>query len=239
MKMAVALVSLMTLAGIAAGDTWFEFVDGDAGDTVGSAAQVVTGIGDLTAITGFTGEFDMVDAYRFRITSNLAFSATTDFGAGWDTRLLLFNGDGQLLLGQEDSMEGFEGEYTSFLSSPATFIDVFGQYGVDPSAAGVVLDPGEYILAITGYETDPLDAEGNPTIDLEFPDDDYLSLRGVTGGPFVEWGDAGDNYGSYTITLAGAAFIPAPYSLALFGFGGLMAMRRRRGINDRTRFQTR
>ncbi|MCH7792797.1 MAG: PEP-CTERM sorting domain-containing protein [Planctomycetes bacterium] len=49
-------------------------------------------------------------------------------------------------------------------------------------------------------------------------------------GPLDSW--TVSNFGgtnTYSIELSGVQFIPAPGAMALFGLGGLLAMRRRRG----------
>jgi hypothetical protein len=95
----IAVAALMASAGA---NTWDETADGggDAGD-LPATAQVVSGSGPLTAITGNLGASD-VDMYQIIICDPLIFEATTVGGATFDTQLWLFDLNGNGVLHNDD-----------------------------------------------------------------------------------------------------------------------------------------
>jgi hypothetical protein len=95
----IAIAALIASAGA---QTWDETANGggDAGD-LPATAQVVSGSGSLTAITGNLGASD-VDMYQIIICDPLNFEATTVGGATFDTQLWLFDLNGNGVLHNDD-----------------------------------------------------------------------------------------------------------------------------------------
>ena len=94
---------LIVLAAAAMGQDWIE--SDDAGEFPADEAQQVIGSGPLHTITGLTNTAadDFVDAYVIKVTDAANFYATTssawdpDAVAVWDTRLFLFDPEGEYL----------------------------------------------------------------------------------------------------------------------------------------------
>src|ERR1043165_9303876 len=91
--------------------------------------------------------------------------------------------------------------------------------------------PGDYLLAVSGYNSDPLNAAGA----LIWNNSPFAVERAPDGpgapGPVASW--AHDSFapdGHYQIDLSGAEYCqaPAPASLALLGLAGTSGFRRRR-----------
>lgn len=169
---------------------------GDAGSLIG-AAQLIGG--NVTSISGATGGNDREDLYRFNWGGGL-FQASTNgsFGSSrnFDTMLFLFGGNGSFITANDDSAGGLG----SFISA--------------------TLGAGEYLLGISGFSNDALNAGGQ-------------EFRGGAAGTLVRW-EGGGAVGSYTIGLNAptANAVPEPASLALVGLGilGLAAKRRRQKL---------
>lgn len=170
---------------------------GDAGSLIGSAQLIG---GNVTSISGVTGGSDREDLYRFNWGGGL-FQASTNgsFGSSrsFDTMLFLFGGNGLFITANDDSAGGLG----SFISAS--------------------LSAGEYLLGISGYSNDALNASGQ-------------EFRGGATGTLVSW-QGGGQVGSYTIGInapTAASAVPEPATLALVGLGilGLAAKRRRQKI---------
>jgi len=192
-----ALAVALTASGALA--QWVE--TGDAGELVGTA-QTPLGVGALTTITGSVG--GDTDMYLISINSPATFSASTVGSTGGrDSQLWLFTTSGMGIACNDDSV-GFE----STLSGPLV----------------TSIAPGNYLLAVNGFNSNALSAGG-----LIFPDT-FPGVFGPTGpgggSPLTGWTGAGASFG-YTITLTGARFVPGPASLALLGLVGLAGRRRR------------
>jgi Ca2+-binding RTX toxin-like protein len=168
---------------------------GDAGDLL-STAQVPTGSGPLTQITGTVSAREDVDLYKICIDGNATFSATTSGTPGTlgDTQLFLFNDIGQgVSHNDNDTLPG------PTATSNRSTLPLAGSPG--PGA-------GTYYLAISAYNTDALSAP-SPAGFLIFKDAAPGELVGqleptrVLGG----WNDNLDNPlapSTYTIALTGA-----------------------------------
>jgi hypothetical protein len=191
---------------------WTEI--GNAGDLVGTA-QLTTGAGALTSISGTLSTGTDVDMFGIHISSPAAFSATTVGGAGFDTQLFLFNAAGIGIYANDDSVGTRSTLPAGHANSPTT--------------------TGLYYLAISQYNRDPFSSGG-----LIFPNSPFTGVFGPTGPggalPVNSWSGSGAR-GTYTITLTGASFsnvatTPEPSSLLLLGSGlaTCVAWRRRQQV---------
>jgi hypothetical protein len=221
LKSVLALLAVLAFVSVAnAGGIWMEV--GDAGD-LPSTAQIIemSGGGGLVAITGSIATTTDADMYCFSITSPATFSATTVGTPGTlgDTQLRLFRGD---------------------LTPPsgigiASNDDSVGLRSTLPAGSPLyaTLPAGNYCVAISGFDRDPVSPGGEI-----FPDT-FAGVFGPTGpgGGMAITGWAGTSAtGTYTIALTGAAFkdvagaVPEPGSFALLGLGviGLAAYTWRR-----------
>jgi hypothetical protein len=160
---------------------------GDAGELPGTA-MVVAGSGPLNAIRGNNTGSD-VDMYLFEMCDPGQFSATTVGGATWDTQLFLFDSQGRGISHNDDS--------SSTLQSTLTNLYTWN------------LPAGRYLLAISGYNRDPLNAAGqliwnNTPFGVERQPDGPGAIAGDITVAF--WtGTSGS--GVYQINLTGACFV--------------------------------
>lgn len=178
----------------------------DAGRLPGSA-QTVAGSGPLTSISGETGGplrlIDFQDMYRIQIDDPVAFSATTVGAAAFDTELWLFDLSGRGLLGNDDT-PGAPASPQSTLSSPAT-----------DAGAQVIPGPGQYFLAISGHDDNPLSIGGQ--IFNQASQTEISSPDGPGGATkIVGWNDNGAT-GVYLIQLTGCSFISSIPTLSEWG----------------------
>ena len=210
---ALAVVGLCVLPA-AAGPDWEEATDGggDAGLDA-SGAQPVLGSGAVSTLRGRLAgtsakdagkgavPADFEDVYRVRIAEFSSFSATVDvqFGGAADfpALLTLYRGDGQPLLANK---AGFMGLDNSFIQFPAT----------DGSPPPMALQPGEYLIGISGRAWEPLDVVGLPLFVFDFGGE----ISGPDGplGPSAMLGawNGTPQEGDYKIVLTGVLFLPAP-----------------------------
>lgn len=205
----LAVVLALALTPLANAAIWTEV--GDAGDQV-ATAQATVGTGSLDMIFGEILITSFTDIYRITITNPAAFSASTvNAGTALDTQLFLFRTNGLGIAFNDDAPPGFPTEVRSTLPVG------------NPLYAS--LTPGEYLLAITTFDTDPFSAG---FLDI-FP----LTSSGVHGptgpggaAPLAGWfNDPFSDFGTYRIDLTGAGFsqtgvvIPEPASLTLLALG--------------------
>ncbi len=222
MRTRVMTMAAMAAASFALGaqaQTWDESVHGgaDAGSLVGTA-QLTTGGGPLSAISGVTGVGDEQDLFIINIVDVLNFSAITGVGSH-DTQLWLFDMAGHLVAGNDDSV-----------ASPSDFGSALFAGPNDDGTPGLTT-PGTYVLAVSGWGGgnvgDPIDANNDPLSTQAV----FSELTGPDGAgganPLAGW-MAGAETGAYNILLSGVEAVPAPGALALLGLAGLVGARRRR-----------
>ncbi len=193
---------ILAAAGMANAQVWNE--SGDAGDLVGTA-QVVAGSGALTIINGALDASD-VDMYQIHIDDPALFLAQHTSTFSFDSQMWLFNTSGQGIAFRDDDASGLRSSITGLF------------------VPGV----GDYLLAISGYDRDALDAGG-----LAMWSDTPFGTERAPDGPGAagvvsSWTGTVAARGSYEIALRGASFVPAPGAAALLGLGGLVVGRRRR-----------
>ncbi|MGQ0626846.1 MAG: DVUA0089 family protein [Phycisphaerales bacterium] len=204
----LAAIAVAGLAAAANAQSWAE-----TGDAPALGGQTTVGAGVLNVITGgLTGNAgglsDFEDLYIIRIADPLNFRATTTVGSTFDTQLFLFDAAGNGIAFNDDST-GLQSTLTNAFTS--------------------ALPAGLYLLAVSGYDRDGVDANG-----LEiFADTPFASERGPTvgRGPLAGWSGSNSSIGTYTITLQGVEFaqaVPTPGSAALAGLGCLAVAKRRR-----------
>jgi hypothetical protein len=227
MTRVLGLLLAMGLAPHASAVPWTEV--GDAGD-LPATAQVPVGSGGITSIFGSTPITSATDAdmYRIHLSVPSAFSATTVGTVGnpglqlQNSQLFLFNEDGFGVYGRDDNP-----------GTPRTTLPAGSPLGP--------LLPGDYFLAISGFDRDPMSAGGEI-----FPDTPNNIVHGPTGPggtqPVSGWtglAAALASRGNYRIDLTGAEFVgPAvtpvvePATLILMGLGlfGLLFVRRCRFV---------
>ena len=185
-------------ATVSAPAQWDETLNGggDAGDLPNSA-QVPNGSGPLNDIGGHLEAGD-VDMYQIQICDpgNFSASLANDHSLGLDTQLFLFDANGAGIVMDDDDPSG-TGGLRSALSNAFT--------------AG--LPSGNYYLAVSGYDTDPLNAsaaaiwEDTPFGAERAPDG--LNNGGditVTGWDVDTFSDVGEYRISFTgVCYAGAS----------------------------------
>lgn len=203
MRAKFACAAIAVAAGVANAQIWNEM--GDAGQSLGTA-QTPVGSGAIATIFGsLLGDADI---YAIFIDSPAGFSAKTSGNSTTaDTQLFLFDSSGMGITHNDD----------------------------DPNAAGLqsaitgqfVPGPGLYYLAISNYNYDPESAGGVIWANSPFNVERQPDGPGA-GSPLSSWSGTAFSDGGYEINLRGASFVPAPGALALLGFGGLAATRRRR-----------
>jgi hypothetical protein len=220
-----AILAVAVTSGAAFGQVWNEVPDAPAGVP---ARQDTVGVGALTNIVGFTAtaDDDFHDTYSIIITDPNDFYATTanTVGAGtgsasFDTRLWLWDEQGNILMGNDDT---FSDGLQSTLSDPSNFNGLTG--GALSDNPLPLVGGRKYLLSIGGFNSDPFDAAGTDLVQLGFPNGlSDLSGPNPAAGPFASWSTGAT--GEYNIELGGATYcVPEPTSLGLlaFGFMGLL-----------------
>jgi hypothetical protein len=196
-------IFLTGVAGATAGDPadcppfegWDETANGggDAGD-LPATAQIVTSPDatpcetPVTQVRGDLGASD-ADMYVICITDPASFSATTVGSAGFDTQLWLFRCDGTGVVHNDDAVG------TTVLQSR---ID---------NSTNCIQQGGIYLLAISRYNLDPVDASGQ----LIWNDSPFRAVRCPDGpgraNPIAGWTGSTTAAGRYIIQLQGAYFV--------------------------------
>lgn len=223
------------------------FENGDAGQTLDTAQNILSGTATLNSISGRISSVTDADLFRFFIQEPAAFSATTVGGtvsdsdnplvASFDTQLFLFDANGFGVEENDDDFSNGTAESTLPAGNPFS-----------PTS------PGIYLLGISSFNNDSLSAGG---VIFDDPSPKVLGPRGpIVGGrpqftqqparavgptgpgggaPLTNFNgdgnDIGSNTGSYEISLTGATAVPEPSSilgLLTFGVIGAGAMLKRK-----------
>ena len=207
-----ALALVLACSSVAFADDYTEV--GDAGSTPGTAS-FTPGTNPLTGIVGtFTAGATHADVYRIFIANPMLFSASTIGGSTSDTQLFLFTAAGIGIAGNDDAGVGVQ----SCLGAAPGCVG-----GIGAAIIGA-LTPGEYLLGISQFDVDPIDAAG-----LELFTDVFPGLQTpIAGrGPLAGFNSPGGT-GTYRIALTGAdhvmgggppAAIPEPATMVLLGIG--------------------
>jgi len=167
---------------------WSE--QGDAGQTRLSA-QSVLGAGSLIEITGSIGSSSDVDMYWIQLTGGGTFSASAPSLSPSlrDPQLFLFDFSGFGIYANDDGL-------------PALGAFLPAAHPLTPTSGGL------YLLAISGYNTDPISVGG-----LIFPSSPFAPVYGPSGSgggsPLSGWTGGGDT-GSYTVSFTGAQAVETP-----------------------------
>lgn len=218
MQRFIGFCAVLALATLAYGQAWDETTNGggDAGDLPGSA-QITTGVGALTTITGLSdAASEDKDMYLIQILAGGGFSADLisarlDGSGPDDTKLYLLDAAGYGIAGDDDS------------SVTGGAFDAGLPLG-DPLVAS--LPAGLYYLAVTDYNYIPTSIGGNI-----FPGGSLVGPTGPGGAdPMTGWSaDSHELSWRYTVALTGAeyAVVPEPASLGLLALAALAAVRRR------------
>lgn len=154
----------------------------DSGDLPASA-QVPVGSGPLNTIVGAMTSGADVDMFKIDICDINTFTASTVGGTTADSQLWLFNLDGTGVMHNDDWGGG-------------------GLQSRLHNTTGILTTPGEYYLAISGYNRDAIDANSARL----FPDTPFTTLHVPTNfNPIVGWTGTGGTW-TYAIALTGVCF---------------------------------
>jgi hypothetical protein len=218
----VAGLGALSLASVAlAGPDWIEV--GDAGSTV-TTAQVPLNISGVTFLRSISGGLasgvgvpDYEDLYVIRVTDAVNFSITTGT-ADFNPILYLFNitvnSEGLGLLANDDQSAANDLPRMVAQSTDGTGVQVS--------------QPGDYVLAVTGFGRAPVSRTGNMF--------NFASLTEISGpdgvgglNPLSGWTGEGE-VGDYRLDFEFIDYpvFPAPGTGAAIVFGGLLMARRRR-----------
>ncbi|MGB6296208.1 MAG: filamentous hemagglutinin N-terminal domain-containing protein [Rivularia sp. (in: cyanobacteria)] len=169
-------------------------VSPDAGESLSTAQNLTNQNSQVNGITGSLSNNNDVDIYKISLPGNQTFSATTvNRSTNVDTRLFLFDANGRGVYSNDD-----ENDQTRQSTLP-------DRHPLTPQKAG------NYYLAITSYENEPLSEDG--TI---FGSSSFTDILGATenGGsqPLSSWNNNGTEIGTYVVSITDSSTTPAVIS---------------------------
>ncbi|MCC6950853.1 MAG: DVUA0089 family protein [Phycisphaerales bacterium] len=172
---------------------WDEQVNGqaDAGQELNSA-QVPTGSGPFTSISGGFDWIGDCDIYQINVCDVANFSATTALNTDpfFDTRLFLFDSTGAGVTYNDDVPAGTPGDDTLLSHITGAFVPA----------------TGNYYLAVTQFDDMALDGMGS-AMWAETPFNTERAPDGPgSAGPLASWRGGGEDLGTYRIDMTGACF---------------------------------
>ena len=180
----------------------------ESGDAGGSIATAQSLPGGTTVIRGdLFADADDEDMFGFYWGGG-AFQADT-FGTGFDTQLFLFDSTGTGVWANDDAASG----------------------GVQSEIIDASLTAGSYFIAVSIFNSDPLDGSGNRLFDDCIFGCQVGPLPGV--GVLASWSGSTAQGDVYAINMAyptSTPEIPVPAAVWLFGSGllGLIGVARRK-----------
>ncbi len=218
-KGVVAVLGVFTASAAWAGPDWKEgFLGATDAGPLPFSAQLISGSPFLSPLhtisgqlgaNGLVGPGDFQDMYGIYITDINGFRATTDTGIDLDaftsfnSQLFLFDASGSPIAASDGA-------------GPGATLTI-------PSIIRPFLTPGMYFLAISGFDSDPVDGLSAPL----FPNVTGVTVPPSNFNPIGGW-TTGSIGGSYTIALEEAAFVPGPGGLAIVVAASVATSRRRR-----------
>lgn len=196
MKKYLMVFGIIFSSTLLAGGTWEAI--GDVPSFPDGQPQITRGPGELSLITGATSiQADPRNAYCIKITDPADFVATTDndinnaANTDFDTRLFLFDKNGQPILFNDDTAPNPSKPFPSTLT------------GVTNDGSGFVLtQPGEYILVVAGFPDKPLD---NIASDLFNIGNTTVNTANPNVGKFSAWENNSPATGDYLVALEGVS----------------------------------
>ncbi len=212
-----------------AGPDWDEGPT-DAGSTA-STAQVITVTSAVNTITGkltasalVQGDFQ--DCFLINIETPSQFSITTGPGIGgnpaFNPMLFLFRVDASPTATLAHGV--MANNDISFGSTVAGLRQL-----TNDGSGGGVFGPGVYMIAICGFGSQPINANGQNIFNQAFLQAGVIAgtAAGLEDTRLAGWSADGD-VGNYVLNVQGVTGIPAPGALALLALGGLASRRRTR-----------
>lgn len=181
---------------------WDEAVNGggDAGETPGTV-QTCSGSGALDTLVGSIAISGDADAYLINICNPANFSATTvNDQTGGDTQLWLLDPATNLGIVHNDDDPSGAGGLLSVLTNTFTSS----------------LPAGNYVLVVSRYNSDPIDAAGG-LLWSNTPFNDETAPDGpAAGNAWADYNNVASATGAYRVNLSGACLIggaPCPCDL--------------------------
>lgn len=176
---------------------------GDAGDLPASA-QVLTNFATVTSVAGTIRTAADVDMFQFALAAPTTLSFMVAATSTIDSQLFLFNSAGAGLWANDDMGNSLDAQITAALTA------------------------GTYYLAISSWDTHPLNAGGLSI----FGNASGVLLPPINSGAVTAWSGSGA-IGSYSINV-GVVPIPEPETWALLAAGLLAVVTRLRRTRERS-----